>query len=321
MPLKICVIGCGWMAETGHGPGCRRYAAEYPDTELTACCDIDSNRAGAFQRKFGFLRNYTDYREMLIAEKPDAVCLLVNEAYICPISMEIFALGIPLLLEKPPGLNMAETSRMAEAAARYNVPHAVAFNRRSAPVVNMLRRELAGLSDIQRFYYEMLRIDRRDRDFTATAIHGIDALRYIANADYRHIDFTYQELPGLGEGVCNIALEARLTNGATAGLLFAPVGGIVCERGQVISHTRHIEFAMPIPTAADGLVRRYENGSLARETRENGELYIAQGFYEENRAFFEDVRAGRSPAHTLETALQSVAVADCIRTRKAVYNG
>ena len=322
MPFKICVIGCGWMAGAGHGPAYQKYVNEHPETELTACCDIDGGRAEAFKNDFGFQRFYTDWEAMLAAEKPDAVCLLVNVEYISPISIKIFEMGIPLFLEKPPGINEAEAVRMAEAAARHNVLHSVAFNRRSTPVILKVAQAVKNLPSVQRFSYELLRAGRYDRDFSTTAIHGIDALRHISGADYKHIDFTYQELPELGEGVCNAVLECSLTNGATANLVFAPVNGILREGGYVIADGHYIEFSLPIPQPKDVFLKHYKDNSLINTPSDcpiEEEMYMAQGFYEENRSFFDDVRAERKPLHSIEETLQSVIVAECIRNRKKVY--
>jgi len=322
MPLKICVIGCGWMARAGHGPSYRHYLTHYPDTQLSACCDVDAGRAEGFRADFGFSNAYTDWRDMLRVEKPDAVCLLVNVEYICEMSCEILGMGIPLLLEKPPGLDAAETSRMAEAAASKNVPHAVAFNRRSAPLVNVLRDKLASLSlPVQRIYYELLRIGRRDPDFSTTAIHGIDALRHITGADYKHIAFTYQELPELGSGVCNIAAECVLTSGAQASLLFSPVTGLVSEGARVLLHDHCFELSIAGgPGGTPGFVRHHHAKEFCETPGDGSEFYISNGFYDENRDFLEDIRAGRMPKHTLDTAIQSVAVAECIRKREKEYN-
>ncbi|MCL1796613.1 MAG: Gfo/Idh/MocA family oxidoreductase [Clostridia bacterium] len=323
MSLRICVIGCGEMARMGHGPSYRHYLSEYPDTELTACCDVDAVRAGHFREIFGFLRACTDYRQMLREERPDAVCLLVNEEYLCPISCEILDLGIPLLLEKPPGMDVAETTLMMEKAARKNVPHAVALNRRSAPLVNRLRDEVAALQTrVQRFHYEQLRVNRRDPDFSTTAIHGIDALRYIAKADFSHIRFSYREFPELGAGVCNTALECVLTSGASASLLFAPVTGVLTESARVLADDHCL--AMTLPGASHspaGSLWHYASGMPLLEIQGSDcATYFANGFYEENRCFFENIRAGQKPQNTLSTALQSVAVAECIRKRKDEYH-
>jgi len=110
-----------------------------------------------------------------------------------------------------------------------------------------------------------------------------------------------------------------MVNGVSAGILIAPMGGINAERGQVLADGHHIEFSLPVGGWADGALRHYENNVLTRESTDSGEAYLAQGFYGENRAFFAAVRAGRMPEHGLESALQSVAVADCLRARKICY--
>ena len=328
MSFRICTIGCGGMAQAGHGPSYQKYVAEHAGVELAACCDINAERAEEFRQRFGFAKSYTDFREMLRAEKPDAVCLLVNVEYLCPLSIEIFELGIPLLLEKPPGLDVAETTRMAEAAARRGVPHAVAFNRRSTPIINIMRDEVAAIEasglKTQRYHYELLRYKRPDPDFSTTAIHGIDALRHIARADYKTIHFFYQELPELGAGVCNISMECTLTSGAAASLLFAPVNGKLSETGRALAYNHCVEVSMPTPEPSDSLMRHYDCKKIVREVcgetlPGGGESYITSGFYGENCSFFDDIQAGRTPVNLLPTALQSVAVAECLRKRAATY--
>lgn len=41
----------------------------------------------------------------------------------------------------------------------------------------------------------------------------------------------------------------------------------------------------------------------------------------ENASFFDNIIAGIKPVHDLTTALQSVEVAECIRSRRSEYNG
>jgi len=49
-------------------------------------------------------------------------------------------------------------------------------------------------------------------------------------------------------------------------------------------------------------------------------MYIASGFYGENEAFFDDLRAARRPAGDIKSGLQSVEIADCIRHRLPEYH-
>ena len=67
--FKICTVGCGNMSTTGHGPSYAKYKKDYPDTCLAACCDLDEKRAKEYAEKFGFEKVYTNYIEMIEAEK------------------------------------------------------------------------------------------------------------------------------------------------------------------------------------------------------------------------------------------------------------
>jgi len=194
MTFKICTIGCGSMASHVHGPSYRAYAALHDDTVLAACCDLDEGKAERFREAFGFRKRYRDIDTMLDAEKPDAVCLVAPERLTARLSMQVMDKGYPLLMEKPPGLDVAETTAMIETAERVGVATQVAFNRRYMPLVRQLKRQLEKRflpSDIQHIRYDFYRIGRLDDDFAATAIHGVDAVKFIAGSDYANVRFHY----------------------------------------------------------------------------------------------------------------------------------
>ena len=64
------------------------------------------------------------------------------------------------------------------------MPHQVAFNRRYTPLVVELKRRLAGAT-IQHIDCQFYRVGRTGSDFTTTAIHGIDTVRFLAGCDLR----------------------------------------------------------------------------------------------------------------------------------------
>lgn len=130
MTFKICMIGCGLLANSHHGPAYVKYARDHASTELTACCDLIAQKAEDFSRRFGFQRWYTDPLRMLETEHPDAVCLVVPPAITCQLTCQILKMRFPLLVEKPPGLTVAETDQMIAAARASGTPNQVAFNRR-----------------------------------------------------------------------------------------------------------------------------------------------------------------------------------------------
>jgi myo-inositol 2-dehydrogenase/D-chiro-inositol 1-dehydrogenase len=325
---RIVQIGCGEHARVAHGPSQARCARERGDLTLAACCDLDRERAESFRRDFGFARAFTDAAAMLDAERPDAVVVVVPVERTVATSTLVLERGIPLLLEKPPGETAAEVDRLIAAAEKGGrvVPHQVAFNRRFAPLVRELRRRIEEAGPLQHLHYEMTRVERRDPDFSTTAIHGLDAVRYLAGCDYAEARFRYHELPELGKGVANILVDAVMASGATAHLAFCPVAGVLVERAVAHVHGRSLFLNVPMWSGVDapGRLWHYQGGRLAAElggdqVGDGTALFELGGFYRETAAFLDALLAGRAPSPGLRESRQSVAIAECIRHRAGEY--
>lgn len=312
-----------------HGPTYAWYATEYPDTVLAACCDLDFKRAETFRERFGFARCYTDIETMLDAEKPDAVCLVAPEAQTCALSCLILKRGIPLLMEKPPGQTVAEIDRMIAEAERSGAANQVAFNRRTMPILVRLRSLIAEQvtsNALQHIRVDFTRTGRTDPDFSATAIHGIDTARFLAQSDYQEIRFRYQPLPHYGANVANVFLDAVFENGITAHLNFCPVSGELVERITLYADDQTFHLNLPIWNSLDApgrLQHLRKNEYLLDVPCEvaagGGTEFEVNGFYGENVAFFEAIRAGNHPANNLKSARQSVEVMEYFRQRIALY--
>ena len=194
---------------------------------------------------------------MLDAERPDAVVLVVPDTRCADLACLVLERALPLLLEKPPGRTTADVDRMLAAARRPGrlarpapgglQPPLRPARARAARARGRARRESA----VQHVRYEMVRVNRRDADFSTTAIHGIDAVRYLAGADYAHARMRYQELPALGNGVANLFVDAVLSSGATAQLSFCPVAGAVVERACVHTHGHTLLLEVPMWSGFD----------------------------------------------------------------------
>ncbi len=218
---------------------------------------------------------------------------------------------------------------MIAAARRNHTPNQVAFNRRYIPLLKVLKEYLSGHfkpDEIQHIRYDFSRIDRRDADFSTTAIHGIDAARTLVGSDFRHIRFHYQEFPDLGQNVANIMMDCTFTSGATGQLNFYPVSGVITERATVHAFNNTFFLNLPIWNAYDtpGRLTHVCAGKTifdisGPEVSESDEEFILNGFYNENVSFFDDIKAGRLPEGSLETSRQSVEIADFIRERKPEY--
>jgi myo-inositol 2-dehydrogenase / D-chiro-inositol 1-dehydrogenase len=326
--VRLCQVGCGEHARVAHGPSQARCAAERPGLELVGCCDLDPARVEAFRRDFGYSRAYTDPATMLEAERPDAVVVVVPVQHTVAVGCLVLERGLPLLLEKPPGQTTGEVDQLIAAAERDGsvVPHQVAFNRRFAPLVQELRRRIEAAGSLQHLHYEMTRVERRDPDFSTTAIHGLDAVRYLAGCDYAHARFRYHDLPELGKGVANILVDAVMASRATAHLAFCPVAGVLVERAVAHAHGQSLYLRVPMWGGVDspGRLWHFAGGRLADDL--SGErvgdgtaLHELGGFYRETVAFLDAIASGRAPSPSLRESRQSVEIAARIRQRAAEY--
>jgi myo-inositol 2-dehydrogenase / D-chiro-inositol 1-dehydrogenase len=328
--MKLCAIGCGEHAASSHGPAQALYAMRHPGFQLAGCCDLDPARAAAHRDRFGFARSYSDPWAMLEAERPDAVALVVPEDATCAVASRVLQQGYPVLLEKPPGRTPGEVDQMAAAAEAGGrggrpVAHQVAFNRRFAPMVRAARECVASLgAPLQHVHYELTRVGRRDRDFSTTAIHGIDAVRFLAGSDYASVRFAYHERPELGPGVADIFMDARMASGATAHLAFCPNAGVVVERATLHAHGHTLFVRVPMWGGFDspGHLQHFDGGRLRAHAsgEPDAEPFLLGGFYAEYEAFLGDLAAGRTPSPGLRESRQSVAVAERMRQRESEFH-
>lgn len=322
MSFKICLIGCGRHAAQVHGPSLRHYAATTARTRLAAVCDLDRTRAEAFAREFGFGRAYSDVDEMILKEQPDAVSVVLPPQGVAAVCRTLLERGIPLLIEKPPALTAEGLRELIGWAETGGAVTQVAFNRRYTPLfvdAHRLLEEQAPPETVSQIDYDMIRWDRRDPDFSTTAIHALDAVLFLARSPYSRVRIDYQERPERGQGVANIDLTGVCRSGTRVRISFQPVAGVVLER--VAVHAVNQSLLMEIPLwSAGGRLRHWKNDVLVaqRSGDEEGtgsQLFEWSGFAAENRAFFDAVRTGRRPSPCLKEAEQPVVLMEAIRNR------
>ena len=314
MAFKICIIGCGNLAFLRHGPSLQKYAAGRNDILLSACCDIDIKCAEDFRNEYGFKNSYTSYREMIETENPDAVCLVVPEGLTAEIAIELLNQKIPVLMEKPPGINEDEAGKIHKAAG--DTPHMVAFNRRHMPIVSEIKKIISKM-DVMRIKCDFYRNERYDEDFSTTAIHGVDTIKYIADSQYKNVSLKYQNIK---DSVKNIYLTAEFENGVTAAIDFCPVSGVHFETITIVGKNETIIADLPSGSESNttGIISYYKNNELVfkKDGRDIfGDLseFEFMGFYEENKIFFDSIISGTAPADDVSSCIQSVKIAGLIR--------
>jgi hypothetical protein len=117
-----------------------------------------------------------------------------------------------------------------------------------------------------------------------------------------------------------------MKSGTTAQLSFCPVSGVTIERCAVNSEGHTFFLNLPVWEGLDvpGKLIHVENEKVVYETTgdvisDGDEMFESNGFYGENAAFFDDIRAERKPIGDIRSGLQSVEIADCIRNRADEY--
>lgn len=319
--FKICVIGCGGMANGGHGPAFKKYKEDYKDICLAACCDVDENKAKKYKEDFGFKKYYSNYEQMLEIEKPDVVSLIVPVHLTKSIAIDIMKKGFNIILEKPPGKDVDEIKEMIAQAEKSNVNVRVAFNRRYAPLLIKLKELIKeSREEITNITYQMYRHNRCESDFSTTAIHAIDTVKYIAEADYKKVDLSFQNRFDIGENVKNVYLECELEKNIHAHIDLVPLSGVQVERISLNTQNHTYFVHLPIQGCFDQpgelvhfkqkqLVEKIDGASLV----DSKEYFEGAGFYNENRLFFEHIRNNNEITCDLASAIQSVELEDCVR--------
>ena len=330
MTLKICHVGCGTLSSRYYGPSYATYLELHEETELVACCDLNENLAKLFSAMLGFKRYHTRLDEMLKIECPDVVVIVVPEDKIAPIATRIMDAGFPVIMEKPPGITLPEFRKLHEKAKQNDIPNQVNFNRRFTPILQKLRSILSIKVDnddnIDYLRYDFWRVQRRERDFYTTAIHGIDAVRYILNTDYENSNLTYQAVSELGDEIYNIFIDATMKSGTQVHLNFIVNSGIMVERALVQLGNETVFCNIPVWGSIDtpGSIIIYKNGKQIQEIKGDSLLQGIDepeephfmGFYEELRSGFEAIRANQPTLCDLGKCKQSMEIAEAIRERK-----
>ncbi len=139
--VRLAAIGCGGHALRNVFP-----AFGYAPVDFIAVCDLDAARAEAAGRQFGARAVYTDYREMLERERPDAVSIVTNyDAEGHPrypaIAADVLRAGAHVWIEKPPAASSAAVRQMQQVSAETGKFVAVGFKKMFAPA-NVKAKEI-----------------------------------------------------------------------------------------------------------------------------------------------------------------------------------
>ena len=177
-PFRIAHVGAGEWSHSAHAPALRRLAQQSL-VSLELICDLQIERACQFQEQFHYRLASDNLHASLDQVRPDAVVCTVQPSATAELVRSLLPLGIPLFIEKPPGVSLVEASSLAAASAAVRAFTYVAFNRRSMPSIVRLKEWSTGHS-IRFARAEMLRTNRLEPGFAInTGIHSLDTIRFL----------------------------------------------------------------------------------------------------------------------------------------------
>lgn len=135
--VRIGIIGIGGMG-TGHAQGL--IAGEVPNAELTAVCDIRTDRLEWAKQSFGDKVKRFDNTDSFFQSKAFDAVFIVTPHYDHPaLAIQSLNAGYHTLIEKPAGVYTKAVREMNEVALKSNKVFAIMYNQRTNPLYKKLK--------------------------------------------------------------------------------------------------------------------------------------------------------------------------------------
>jgi predicted dehydrogenase len=314
--VRVAMIGAGGMANSVHYPS----LTSFPDVEIAAICDLNPARLQATADKYRLTRRYEsrlydDYQKMIAEVQPDAVYAIGQPHIMFDIWKWCLDHKQNLYIEKPMGLNAHQARILAYLAEKNGCITQVSFQRRSCPMVMLLRDECLKRGPITHAVCEFYKcnpepyLEARDH-MMDDGVHAIDTLRWMCGGEVVEIQSVTRRV--LVPDINFIAVLLRFDNGATGVLLNSWTSGRRIFRVQMHAPGICVE------AEHEGKGILYADGDTkgvvydTREVAGGSELYQYGGFLTKNREFIDCVKAGTLPGSHFGDAVKTMEVADKI---------
>ncbi|TBL73014.1 Gfo/Idh/MocA family protein [Paenibacillus thalictri] len=189
MTCKLAIVGTGGIAAFHVKAIEWLNQFESRDIKVVAAVNrtAESNRRA--QDTFNILHTYQNIDQMVDTEKPDGILVAVSAENLYMVVSQLIPYGIPLLIEKPPGLTLSEGYNLVKLSEEYGTKVMIGLNRRFYSVVQkakLLIAEKGGLIGMRMDGFERYRPYREsgfpefklENLLILNSIHCIDLIRY-----------------------------------------------------------------------------------------------------------------------------------------------
>jgi predicted dehydrogenase len=197
--LRMAVIGVGHLGQS-HA----RILSGLPDVDLVGVVDVNGKQASEVAERCG-TKAFTDYKPLL--KRVDAVTVVVPTIYHHLVAKQFLKAGVPVLVEKPIAVTVAEADELVALARKAKVPFQVGHIERFNPAFE----ELVGRK-MQPKFIESERhgpFTGRSTDIGAVLdlmIHDLDLLLSLVGSSVVQIDALGSAVFGGYEDVVNARL-------------------------------------------------------------------------------------------------------------------
>ncbi len=310
-PLRVAVVGAGRMANSVHYPS----LASFADVEIAGICDVDTERLHNTADKYHVAARYTDYQRMAEEVAPDAIYVIGQPHIMYDLWTWCLRQGLNLYIEKPMGLTLHQARALAHLAAEHDCITQVSFQRRSSPMVTMLRKACLERGPIVhaacRFYKCNIEPFLGARDHMMDdGVHAIDTLRWMCGGEVVRVEST---LKSVGVPDTNFfAATLHFDNGAIGIMINSWSSGrrifdVEMHATGICAEAEHEGYGT-LYADGDTCGTRFE----AREVAGSDALYVYGGFQAKHREFLDAVRSGTQPSSCFADALKTMEVAETI---------
>lgn len=309
--IRVGMVGAGSMANAVHYPS----LASYDDVEFAGICDLNEERLNATADKYGIERRYTDYRRMVEETAPDAVYVIGDPDVMYPLWVWCLERKLDLYIEKPMGFTAHQARTLARLAERNGCITQVSFQRRTCPMVVMLRDECLKRGPITHAVCEFYKCDIRP-DISPRGrimddgIHALDTIRWMCGGEVRRIMPIVRRVGVPDVNFLSVLLE--FDSGATGAVLTSWSSGRRVFRVQMHAPGVCVE------AEHEGKGALYADGDTSGvwydtcEVAGSDELWGYAGFRHKNREFLDSVRSRRLPGSHFGDAVKTMELADRI---------
>ena len=309
--VRVCCIGCGGMAGKYHYPSLK----EMEDVELVALSELDDEKMKSGVEKFKFQRTYSDYREMLKKEKPDAVYVLMPPQVAFPVLKHCLSSKFNVFSEKPPALTTYQTGVLSSIAESNGNITQIGYQRKFVPLVRKMREMIEKKGPIDQFTVTFcknqadgLYYDGVVDVLTTDASHMLDTMLWLGGSEpvevvsavrnsYTDTNVKYNALVLFEEGVTGF-FSANWNSGRR--FLEIEIHGQRCvAKTDVENSGTYYDGDNP-----DGIAM------TAQEAAGSDLPHRVLGFFDQSRNFIDCVKRGERPLGCLQSALRTMELID-----------